>query len=266
MRRRPRRSRTPRWTTARSPRPAARGASRRSRRPTRKSSTKSRLETASIEFGATPREAELAAPRTAVGVEVHAGQRARAERQLVGRAEHELEAPRVAPEHPEVRQQVVREVDGLRALEVRVAGHRPSRGGARRAATSTLWSALRARSIVCSACARVNIAMSVATWSLRERAVCSLPPTGPTISVRRRSIAMWMSSSSSRNGNSAVVELLLDPLEAGEDLVAVALGDDPARREHARVRARLLDVVGRQAPVEADRGVQAPRRPGPAAR
>ena len=42
--------------------------------------------------------------------------------------------------------------------------------------------------------------MSVATWSLRERAVWSLPPTGPAISVSRRSIAMWMSSSSSRNG------------------------------------------------------------------
>src|SRR4051794_36384375 len=44
--------------------------------------------------------------------------------------------------------------------------------------------------------------MSVATWSLRERAVCSRPPTGPTISVSRRSTAMWMSSSSSRNRNS----------------------------------------------------------------
>jgi hypothetical protein len=32
--------------------------------------------------------------------------------------------------------------------------------------------------------------MSVATWSLRERAVWSLPPTRPAISVTRRSIAM----------------------------------------------------------------------------
>ena len=45
------------------------------------------------------------------------------------------------------------------------------------------------------------MATSVATWSLRERAVCSRPPTGPTISVSRRSIAMWMSSSPSANGN-----------------------------------------------------------------
>ena len=117
------------------------------------------------------------------------------------RAEHELEAPRVAAEHPEVGEQVVREVDRLRALQVRVAGHRPvevALGDAARARSAGRCSASIAR----SAWARVNIAMSVATWSLRERAVCSLPPTGPTISVRRRSIAMWMSSSGRRNGNS----------------------------------------------------------------
>src|SRR4051794_17631304 len=45
--------------------------------------------------------------------------------------------------------------------------------------------------------------MSVATWSLRERAVCSLPPTGPASSVTRRSMAMWMSSSSPAKGNSS---------------------------------------------------------------
>src|SRR4051812_3093327 len=44
--------------------------------------------------------------------------------------------------------------------------------------------------------------MSVATWSLRLRAVCSLPPTAPTISVSRRSTAMWMSSSESAKLNS----------------------------------------------------------------
>ena len=35
------------------------------------------------------------------------------------------EAPGVSPQHPEVGQQVVPQVDGLGALEVRVAGHRP---------------------------------------------------------------------------------------------------------------------------------------------
>ena len=119
---------------------------------------------------------------------------------------------RVAPEHPEVRQQVVREVDGLRALQVRVAGHRPVQVRVGELDQHALERAAGARALR-SACARVNIAMSVATWSLRERAVCSLPPTGPTISVRRRSIAMWMSSSSGSKGNSPSSSSALDPLE-----------------------------------------------------
>ena len=56
-------------------------------------------------------------------------------------------------------------------------------------------------SIASRLCARTSIATSVATWSFRERAVCSLPPTGPAISVSRRSIAMWMSSSPSATTN-----------------------------------------------------------------
>ena len=32
-------------------------------------------------------------------------------------------------------------------------------------------------------------------WSFRDRPVCSLPPTAPTSSLRRRSLAVWMSSS-----------------------------------------------------------------------
>mmetsp|Transcript_542 Transcript_542/g.1973 ORF Transcript_542/g.1973 Transcript_542/m.1973 type:complete len:217 (+) Transcript_542:744-1394(+) len=36
---------------------------------------------------------------------------------------------------------------------------------------------------------------SVATWSFRERPVCSFLPGSPMSSVRRRSLAVWMSSS-----------------------------------------------------------------------
>ena len=60
-----------------------------------------------------------------LGVEVHAGQRAGAERQVVRGRHAEVEALEVAAELPEVGEQVVREVDRLRALEVRVAGQRP---------------------------------------------------------------------------------------------------------------------------------------------
>ena len=233
----------------------------------RKSSTKSRLETASIEFGATRGEAELARRRSprSVAKFTPASAPAPSGSSRVD-AEHELEAPRVAAEHPEVGEQVVREVDGLRALQVRVAGHRPvlvALGELRRARSA---GAAACRS-VCSACARVNIATSVATWSLRERAVCSLPPTGPTISVSRRSTAMWMSSSSSlERRTSPPSSSSSTRVEAGEQRVAVGVGDDPRRREHRRVRARLLDVVRARGASRSRSRRSAGGRPGAGAR
>ena len=122
-------------------------------------------------------EAELLGHEHAAGVEVDPGERAGAERQVVRGRHAEVEALEVAAELPEVGQQVVREVDRLGALQVRVAGQRPvevalgqlhqRRHQVARAApcASRLW-------------ARTSIATSVATWSLRERAVWSLPPAG----------------------------------------------------------------------------------------
>ena len=46
--------------------------------------------------------------------------------------------------------------------------------------------------------------MSSAIWSLRERPVWSFPPTAPIFSIRRRSMFMWMSSSSIRYGKAPV--------------------------------------------------------------
>ena len=69
---------------------------------------------------------------------------------------------------------------------------------------------------------------------------------------------MWMSSSSSRKGNRPSLQLELDRVETTEQRVAILRGDDLARRQHLRVRARLRDVLRPQPPVEADRGVQAP--------
>src|SRR5581483_11053870 len=45
----------------------------------------------------------------------------------------------------------------------------------------------------------VNKRSAVATWSLRLRPVCNFAPAGPAISVTRRSIAVWMSSSVGTN-------------------------------------------------------------------
>src|SRR5205814_8738893 len=63
-----------------------------------------------------------------------------------------------------------------------------------------------------------------------------------------------------REVEAALAELRFERLEAGEDRVAVALADDAPRGEHARVRARGLDVLRPQAPVERDRVVQPAKR------
>ena len=103
--------------------------------------------------------------------------------------------------------------------------------------------------------ARTNSARSVATWSLRERPVCSLPPTGPASSVSRRSIAMWMSSSSSRSSNSPRSSSAGDRVEAGEQSVALARVEDP-RPDAGRRRApasprRPRARAARSKPIEA---------------
>ena len=45
---------------------------------------------------------------------------------------------------------------------------------------------------------RTQSRKSVATWSLRDRAVCRRPAAGPATSRSRASTFMWMSSRSSR--------------------------------------------------------------------
>ena len=72
-----------------------------------------------------PVEAELGGDAVAVEVPVQSGQGSRASGHVAGRLRDQEEAPSVAQEHPEVGEQVVAEVDGLRALQVRVGGRGP---------------------------------------------------------------------------------------------------------------------------------------------
>ena len=86
---------------------------------------KSRPETASIEFGATSRKPSSSRNQPAVGVEVDPRERARAERQPPGLVLGEGKARAVASEHPEVGEQMVAQIDRLRALQMGVARQRP---------------------------------------------------------------------------------------------------------------------------------------------
>ena len=202
-------------------------------------------------------EAEVVGDRVAVDLPVDAGQGAGAERHHAGAVERELEAQHVAGEHPEVGEQVVAEVDRLGALQVGVAGHRPVAVGAR-PAPAAAPSPPPPSSIARSECAWTTIATSVATWSLRERPVWSLPASGPISSPSRRSIAMWMSSSASSNSKPCSPMRVAHPLQAGVDLRQLLLVEDADLAQAAGVGLRLVDVVGRQPPVELDRAVERP--------
>ena len=230
----------------------------------RKSRTKSRFETASIELGATAANPSSRGHQPAVGGEVHAGQRAGAERQLGRGAEDGLEAPRVAAEHPEVGEQVVREVDGLRALEVRVAGHRP------------VEVALGDRDEdVCRSCRRSIVPQRVRAGEHRHVG-------GDLVVARARRVQLAADGADDlgqppldghvdvlvvrRGRRTRGCRALGHAVEAGVQRVAVAIADDPGGREHRRVGARLLDVVRGEPPVEARWRRSAGGRPGPAAR
>ena len=79
------------------------------------------------------------------------------------------------------------------------------RSGRRRPAASSTsrWS-------IWSIASRTQSRRSVATWSLRLRAVWSLRPVSPIRSIRARSMCMWMSSSSDGEREAALLNFLAD--------------------------------------------------------
>ena len=94
---------------------------------------------------------------------------------------------------------------------------------------------------------------SVATWSLRERPVCSRLPASPTSAVSRFSMLKWTSSRSLDQGNSPrsiSARIVCMPALDRREIV----GAQHARGgQHARVRERALDVDGGEAAVEIHR-------------
>ena len=199
------------------------------------------------------REPELGGHQAPVGREVHARQRARAQRQLGGRPQHGLEARRVAPEHPEVRQQVMTQIDGLRALEVRVARHRPVQvrlGHAHDHGLQVLQRLDRPQRVRAGEHRHVGRDLIVARAGRVQLAADGPHDLGEPPLDRHVDVLVGV-----QEGELAGVELGGDAIEAAEQLVAVGVGDDAGGREHRRVSAGLRDVVGRQAPVEADRRV-----------
>ena len=202
------------------------------------------------------REAELGGDGPAVGREVHPGQRARAQREHRRRLDDEAHPRAVADEHPDVREQVMREVDGLGALQVRVAGQRPvdvalgdvhERRGER----------LHARGGGAGRVAREERDVGRHLVVARPRRV-QLPARRPgelgDPPLDRHVDVLVVGE----EREATLRELRLHRVERDEQRVAVGAGDDPGAGQHPRVGARLAHVVRPEAAVEAQRGVELP--------
>ena len=83
---------------------------------------------------------------------------------------------------------------------------------------------------------RTQSRKSVATWSLRERAVCSRPAASPISSASRASTFMWMSSSARENVKLPCAISDRDRVQARDDLLRILGRNDALIGEHLRMR------------------------------
>jgi hypothetical protein len=199
-------------------------------------------------------EAEVARHRDTVGEEVDAGERARSEWHGIAAAHAEVEAVDVAVELPEPRQQVVREVDGLGPLEMRVAGQSPVEvllGSLEQYLHQPREQPLGVEGVGAHEQSHVGGHLVVA----RARGV-ELPAGGPD-----------QLDQAALDGHVDVLVGLADLERVGVDLLAyggepaldrveVVGPDDVARGQHSRVRTRELEVIRREPVVERDRRVE----------
>ena len=205
------------------------------------SSAKSRSPTASSEFrvGASKPSARAVCSRS-IG-QRRAGERAGAERRFV-RAPRRIGDPAaIAREHRVVREQVVRESNGLRALQVRVAGNervdvragldderppQPIDGVDEALGRGDRVQPQIGRDLIVATAPGVEPAAGVAD-------LVDEPRLDVHVDVLERLVP----------GQLAGREPSLDAAEPVHDRACVGLGDEPAGREHLGVRDRARDVV-----------------------
>ena len=213
------------------------------------SATKSRSETASSEFSNGRRELERARDRRGIEGQARTRERARAERRHVGTRETVVPAVDVARQRPEVREQMMREQHRLRALQVRVAGQARSRSTPPRAAAAP------AAARGCAPRPRDPRAAGTDAGRARPgRCGCgrcaASRPTVPAISVTRRSIAVWMSSSVGANTNGRRRAPPRPESSAAITTPRSSSVSRPDPGQHLHVRARAGEVVGGEAAIE----------------
>ena len=199
-------------------------------------------------------EAQLARDLSAVDVEVHARQRAGAQRQAPGFVLGERKPPVVAREHPEVRQQVVPEVHGLRPLQVGVAGHGPV--GVLLGARQQRAHQRRDRRLG-SARSLARVHRQVGRDLVVARTRCVQPSAHRPRDLRQSPLDRHVDVLVALLEREALLaQLALDRVEPRQQRVAVRAREDAAIGQHARVCARLGQVLWPQAPVKRKRGVE----------
>ena len=158
------------------------------------SMTKSRSETASSEFAAgRAKPSAFAVMSRSRSNEVPASAAAPSGDSL-RRAARVGKAAAVARRHFHVSQQMVAEGHRLRGLQMRQPRHHRA-GMLQRLASPARADRPASAASSASMQSRIHSRKSVATWSLRERAVCRRPEASPISSPSRLSTFIWMSSS-----------------------------------------------------------------------
>ena len=101
----------------------------------------------------------------------------------------------------------------------------------------------RAPQSTSSIASRTHSRKSVATWSLRERAVCSRPAAGPISSASRCSTCMWMSSSAASSGTPSASYSSAIRSSPSSIASASSWRDDALRAEHRDMGLRRRDIL-----------------------
>ena len=186
-------------------------------------------------IGGRPVEAERRrrSPRGRSGSWCRRARRRRAGIRSAARARRRS-ATRSRAQHLVIGHQMMAERHRLRDLQVGEAGHDASSACSSARATSARWSARDARRSASSIASRTHSRKSVATWSLRERAVCSRPAAGPISSARRCSTCHVDVLERRVLGDAVALIFGRDPVEPLVDRVGIAPRDDALRARASR--------------------------------
>ena len=109
--------------------------------------------------------------------------------------------------------------------------------------------------MIASIASRTQRRKSTATWSLRERAVCSRPAAGPTISLKPAFDVHMDVLERARERKRPCLDFAFDLGETPRDRLGVGGFDDALAGEHGEMGLGAGDVLGGELAVEFDRGV-----------